>query len=566
MNTLNRLAVSCLTHSTKESARHCSSFSRRWKSRVFWLSTRPSAFAGVFRNNVERKNEADFLTRTRSWASPDLLIVLRTTVFALILLKLTGAASAQTLDQSFVSPGNLGADINEGFRFAAQTFSAGVTGTLGGVNIDVQSSKSSSTFPLHVAIRAVMGGVPSTTVLGETLLRSSNAPLSQLITFPQVINIVAGLQYAIVVNYEGAPPPGAGQSQGIWYGAPGDQYNGGSHCVSRLDGISWSCGDADGHFQTYMNPAPGFNVDSLVTFSPLSSTYRTMTDTSGCPAGCVGKFTFTARLTNKTTSPAMPGLNVHVQTLTNGNLLLDSRTNALLGGEGAVIPIPLVGQYADGVLTPNEAVAVPFVVCLKTRQAFQFFVDVFGVVTQLVSINRTGTDSGRAPGLTEYRGSFDPVFSANGRFVAFRSTATDLVGSGTNGLGDVFVRDLETGTTTLVTVNRTGTGSSNGTMFFPPNSFTPPIRISVDGRFVAFVSDATDLVTTDLTRGGNLFVRDLQTGTTTLVNVNQTGTGSGNADVSGFHLSADWPLCGVRKPRERSGDERHQWDFGCVRP
>ena len=100
---------------------------------------------------------------------------------------------------------------------------------------------------------------------------------------------------------------------------------------------------------------------------------------------------------------------------------------------------------------------MPFLITLSTCSVS---------VTELVSINRTGTDSGRAPDLTEYHGSFDPVVSANGRFVAFRSTATDLVKSSANGLGDVFVRDLETGTTALVTVNRTGTGSSNGTMFF----------------------------------------------------------------------------------------------------
>jgi hypothetical protein len=140
--------------------------------------------------------------------------------------------------------------------------------------------------------------------------------------------------------------------------------------------------------------AAGFNVDSLVTFVPLSSTYRTRNNTTGCPAGFVGKFTFTARLKNKSSSPAMPGLEVFVQTLTNGNVLLDPQTNARLGGAGAVMEIPQVGQYADGLLSANETVDVPFVVCLKTRQSFQFFVDVFGIVTKLVSINRMGTDSG----------------------------------------------------------------------------------------------------------------------------------------------------------------------------
>ncbi len=84
----------------------------------------------------------------------------------------------------------------------------------------------------------------------------------------------------------------------------------------------------------HLAQAGGFNVDSLVTFTPLSSTYRTTTNTTGCPAGFVGKFTFTAQLTNKPDSPAMPGLDVLVQTLTNGNVLLDPQTNARLGRRG----------------------------------------------------------------------------------------------------------------------------------------------------------------------------------------------------------------------------------------
>jgi hypothetical protein len=172
---------------------------------------------------------------------------------------------ALTLDQSFtaVPTGTLLiALINACCRFVAQTFTAGLTGTLGGVNIDVQSR---SIFPLHVAIRTVIDGVPSTTVLGETTLSSSSAPLSLLITFPQVIPIVAGVQYAIVVNYEGAPPPGGSQIQGAWLGAVGDQYPRGQLYSSFLDGISWFLSDGldgfDVHFQTYVNPAIEVDID-----------------------------------------------------------------------------------------------------------------------------------------------------------------------------------------------------------------------------------------------------------------------------------------------------------------
>ena len=50
----------------------------------------------------------------------------------------------------------------------------------------------------------------------------------------------------------------------------------------------------------------------------------------------------------------MPGITVRVQTLTNGNVLLDPQTNAVLGGEGAEMEVPKAGQYADGLLSPGE--------------------------------------------------------------------------------------------------------------------------------------------------------------------------------------------------------------------
>ena len=149
-------------------------------------------------------------------------------------------------------------------------------------------------------------------------------------------------------------------------------------------------------------------------------------------------------------------------------------------------------------------------------------------VTTLVSVNSAGTGSGNGE-------SFQPAFTPDGRYVAFASDASDLVPNDTNGTArDIFVRDLQTGTTTLVSVNAVGTGSGNGSSTWP--------RISADGRYVAFVSLATDLVVTNDTNGGfDLFVRDLQTGTTTLVSVNAAGTGTGNqgSDQQAWTMSAD---------------------------
>lgn len=133
----------------------------------------------------------------------------------------------------------------------AQTFTAGLSGTLAGVNVSVGFHNSE--FSLRVAIRSVSDGRPTTTILGERTLNCNEAPLSLLITFPQQIDIVAGAKYAIVVDYEDAPPPGAGQTQGNWHGSCDDAYTRGEP-YATVAGTSWAEGGGrcDMHFQTYV--------------------------------------------------------------------------------------------------------------------------------------------------------------------------------------------------------------------------------------------------------------------------------------------------------------------------
>ena len=106
--------------------------------------------------------------------------------------------------------------------------------------------------------------------------------------------------------------------------------------------------------------------------------------------------------------------------------------------------------------------------------------------------------------------------------------------------------------TELVSINQAGTDSGNGSAGLA--------GLSENGRFVGFVSDATDLVATDTNGEFDVFVRDLKTGTTTLVSVNRAGTNSGNVIVVGDPVAQrGWPPRGVRERRERPGGDRHQW-------
>ena len=130
-------------------------------------------------------------------------------------------------------------------------------------------------------------------------------------------------------------------------------------------------------------------------------------------------------------------------------------------------------------------------------------------------------------------GSFLPAISNDGRFVAFHSAATNLVTGDTNGGTDVFVHDRQTGETTRVSV-ATGGGQSTGSG--QPPAFAP--ALSAEGRFVAFESTSTNLVAGDTNGVSDVFVHDRQTGTTTLVSVPTGGSPQGNVrsvepDISG---------------------------------
>jgi Tol biopolymer transport system component len=111
--------------------------------------------------------------------------------------------------------------------------------------------------------------------------------------------------------------------------------------------------------------------------------------------------------------------------------------------------------------------------------------------------------------------SFPTAISTNGQFALFESAAGDLAANDSNGVNDVFVRDVINGTTTLVSVNTNGIGG-NG---LSRNSVMTP-----DGRYVAFVSSASDLVAGDTNGIPDIFVRDLQLGKTMLVSAGATST------------------------------------------
>ena len=131
------------------------------------------------------------------------------------------------------------------------------------------------------------------------------------------------------------------------------------------------------------------------------------------------------------------------------------------------------------------------------------------------------------------------AFSADAQLIAFESDAGNLTLNDFNGSQDIFVRDIGSGVTTLVSMTPGGLSGSGP-------SFNP--QLSADGRYVLFESEASNLVPND-TNGAlrDVFVRDLLNQTTTLVSVSVTG-GSGNSHSFAEFISQDGQLVGFRSP------------------
>src|SRR5690606_542044 len=124
--------------------------------------------------------------------------------------------------------------------------------------------------------------------------------------------------------------------------------------------------------------------------------------------------------------------------------------------------------------------------------------------------------------------SFLPSISPNGRYISFASGAPDLTAGDTNGVDDIFVHDRGTGDTERVSLNSDGEEANS-------NSYAS--ALSADGRFVAFESDASNLVTDDTNGMRDIFIHDRQTGQTRRVSVALAGQPNGaSSDVS---ISAD---------------------------
>jgi len=196
--------------------------------------------------------------------------------------------------------------------------------------------------------------------------------------------------------------------------------------------------------------------------------------------------------------------DVFVRDIDSGSTLRASVDSGGVEGNGASARADI---SADGAYVAFESTADNLVAGDTNGRSDVFVHEIATGITERVSVDSVGTEGNSA--------SQDPAVSGDGRYVVFESDADNLSPLDSGITSDVYRHDRQTGSTELVSV---GLGGSVA------NSSSSQPDISAGGRYVAFVSFANDLVAGDGNGTSDVFVRDMVTGITELVSLDPSGT------------------------------------------
>lgn len=319
-----------------------------------------------------------------------------------------------------------------------------------------------------------------------------------------------------------------GQITRVSVGSSGNQGNGASICARfaissdgrRVAFASWTDnlvpGDTNGHGDIFVHDL-ATGQTTLVSLSTGGGQGNAESYYSALSADG-GSVAFTSYASNLVPGDTNDWPDIFVHDLATGEtacVSVDSSGNP--GDLGGLSPT----LSSDGRLVAFESFASSLVPGDTNGHEDIFVRDRRTWLTRRVSVDSNGH---QATG-----DSRDASISADGRFVAFTSEAADLVAGDTNGVDDIFVHDLRTGHTVRVSVDSSG---------IQANLDSHESSISADGRWVAFVSLASDLVAGDTNGARDMFVHDLRTGRTTLASASSSGQ-QGNSDSWPGSISPD---------------------------
>jgi hypothetical protein len=240
-----------------------------------------------------------------------------------------------------------------------------------------------------------------------------------------------------------------------------------------------------------------------------------------------GRFVaFLSNATNLVGNTVDNGFHVYLRDLqSNTTQLVDVDTNGIGSTDDTLTSL---GLSADGRFVAFSSPDGSLVSLDNNRAEDVFVRDLVAGTTEMISQRNVTVIPKTAD---EFSTLSSSSVSTDGQWVVFTSGADDLVPNDTNQALDVFVRDLVNGTNSLVSVGFDGGPALGGS--------SRNALISGDGRYVVFISEATNLVTGPVNTNANVFRRDLQTGTTALVSVGTDGVSPGNGDASRLVISPD---------------------------
>ena len=233
------------------------------------------------------------------------------------------------------------------------------------------------------------------------------------------------------------------------------------------------------------------------------------------------KVVFNSFATDLVAADTDPGQDVYLRNTTAGTTTLVSiSADGTSGADGASYPIAIT---PDGTKVLFEGDASNLSTPAPSGLYENVYVrDLTAGTTTLVTVNSAGTSGGNDD-------SFAIGFSDDGTKVLFESYANNFGPTDTNqeqfrtSQLDAYVRDLTADTTSLVSVNAGGTDSGNG--------YTTPLAITPDGTKVVFNSQSSDIAPVDSNgAAADAFLRNLTTGTTTVLSENADGTDTGSSE------------------------------------